>query len=98
MCEFHKARPHTRKLTKCYNVKEDESKEEDDPRKLNITKLEGLREVQGHELSDIALDYSNPKKMTQINIGMPRNPKLAIIGDYWDKEIVAQIVDLLRQC
>ena len=36
-------------------------------------------------------------KTTKVNIGMVENPKLAIIGDYWDEQIVSHIADLLRE-
>ena len=36
-------------------------------------------------------------KTMKIDIGMLENPKLAIIGDYWEEETVAQFVDLLRE-
>ena len=38
-----------------------------------------------------------PLKPTKVNIGMDENMKFATIGDYWDKELVAQIVDLPRE-
>jgi hypothetical protein len=28
---------------------------------------------------------------------MEETPKMAIIGDYWDQEIVTQVVDLLKE-
>lgn len=36
-------------------------------------------------------------KTTKVNIGIEENTKLDIIGDYWNEEIVSQIVDLLRE-
>ena len=88
LCKCHKDFHHTRELEECHNVKEDEPKEEDDSRKLNITESEGFREVQGPKLSITTPNYSNPMKKTKINIGTLENPKLAIIGDYWDEEII----------
>ena len=80
----------------CYNIKEVEPKEEDDPRNLNIQESKGYKEIQGLNLSATMLGYSKTMKTRRVNIGIEENPKLAIIGDYWDEEIVSQIIDLLR--
>ena len=36
-------------------------------------------------------------KIKKLNIGSPKNPKLANIGDYWNEELVAKITDLLHE-
>jgi hypothetical protein len=36
-------------------------------------------------------------KTKKHNIGTKEAPKMAIIGDYWDQEIVTQVVDLLKE-
>ena len=33
-------------------------------------------------------------KINKVNIGPPENPKFTNIGDYWDEETVAKIMDL----
>ena len=43
------------------------------------------------------LEYSKPLKTAKVNIGTKENPKLAIIGDYWEEEIVSKILDLIRE-
>ena len=36
-------------------------------------------------------------KTTKVNTGIEENPKLDIIGDYWDEYLVSQIANLLRE-
>lgn len=85
LCKYHKDCHHTRELTEYYNIKEGQLEEEEDLRNINIQESEGFREVQEPMLSDVALEYSKPMKITKVNIRMPKNPKLVIIGDYWEK-------------
>jgi hypothetical protein len=35
--------------------------------------------------------------MKKHNIGTEEAPKMVVIGDYWDQEIVTQVVDLLKE-
>ena len=42
-------------------------------------------------------DYNGPIKTKRHNIGTEEAPKMAIIDDYWDKEIVTQVVNLLKE-
>jgi hypothetical protein len=35
--------------------------------------------------------------MNKINIGTVENPKMAIIGDYWDEKTMESITELLRE-
>lgn len=84
MCEYYNALQHTRELAEFYNIKEDESKEEEDPIKVNINELKGFIEVRRPILNDCALKYSIPTKTTKLNIGTSKNPKLVVIGDYRD--------------
>jgi hypothetical protein len=42
-------------------------------------------------------DYTGPIKTKKHNIGIEEAPKMAIIGDYWDKETITQVVDLLKE-
>lgn len=69
-------------LVDLYNIKEDDVKEEEDPRSLNV-------------LDTATPNYSKSIKDKIINIGIKENPKLAIIGNYWGEEIVTQIANLL---
>lgn len=69
LCEYHRARLHMRDLVECYNIKEDELEEEEDPKKVNINKLEGFREVKRPVLKDYLPEYLKPMKMMKVNIG-----------------------------
>ena len=41
--------------------------------------------------------FLKPLKIKKVNIGSPENPKFVNIGDYWDDEIVRNIIDLLHE-
>jgi len=45
----------------------------------------------------VALNYNGLIKTNKHNICTEETPKMAIIGDYWDKEMVTQVVDLLKE-
>ena len=36
-------------------------------------------------------------KRNKHNIGIETNPKMAIVGDYWDEVIVSQVIDLIKE-
>ena len=75
-----------------YNLTRDPN---DDPTNINILESEGTCVVEG---SDISSDqFLKPLKIKKVNIGSPKNPKFANIGDYWDEETVAKITDLLHE-
>jgi hypothetical protein len=69
-------------LLSCYHVNE-EAPYEDDPCKIHITKIEGEREVEVQSLESET--FAAPFKFKKVNIGMNNNPKMEIIGDYWDE-------------
>ena len=62
-----------REMEELYSINEDEQEEEEDLRKNNINESKGFREVWGFELSDFALEYSNPVKTTKVNIRKMEN-------------------------
>ena len=39
---------------------------------------------------------SQPLKIRKVNIGTEENPKFASVGDYWDKETMEKITDMLH--
>jgi hypothetical protein len=65
------------KLQGCYNINVDD---DDDPRKVNITEIEGQRDVEGLE---VKLPFiGQPIKIRKFNIGIEETPKLANVRDY----------------
>jgi hypothetical protein len=38
-----------------------------------------------------------PIKVNKVNIWTNDNPKMEIIGDYWDEKIVERIIELLQE-
>jgi hypothetical protein len=67
------------KLQSYYNINVDD---DDDPRKVNITEIEGQRNVEG---LGVELPFiGHPIKIKKVNIGIEETLKLANVGDYWD--------------
>ena len=40
---------------------------------------------------------NQPLKILKLNIGIEENPKFSNVGDYWDKETMEKITDLLHE-
>jgi hypothetical protein len=40
---------------------------------------------------------SAPIKIKKVNIGTAEQPKMVIIGDYWDEQTLESITELLRE-
>ena len=76
----------------CYNFAADE---EEDPRNVNIPKLEGSCNVQGLALE--IPEITEKVKIKKVSIGTEVDPKFASIGDNWNDETVGHIVDLLQE-
>jgi hypothetical protein len=74
---------------------QEEAPDEDDPRNIQITKIEGEREVESPYL-ELEL-FVAPIKVKKVNIGTTEYPKMAIIGDYWDEQTLERITELLRE-
>ena len=77
-------------VMKRYNFAADE---EEDPRNVNIAESEGSHDVQGPALE--LLEITEKVRIKKVNIGTEEDPKFASIGDYWDDETKAHIIDLL---
>ena len=78
----------------CYNLS-GEPKDDDELQNVNILDLEESQDVAA---PDIPMDsMSQPLKMGRVNIGSEENPKFVNIGDYWDEETMAKIMDLLHE-
>ena len=83
-----------KELLSCYHVQE-EAPDEDDPCNIQITEIEGEREV---EFLSLELEvFPAQIKVKKVNIGKNDNPKMASIGDYWDEKIVEKITKLLHE-
>ena len=62
---------------------------------INIPETEGSRDIAA---SDVPIDpMSEPLKIRKVNIGIEENPKFASVGDYWDEETMARIMNLLHE-
>jgi len=72
---------------------QEEASDEDDPHNIQITKIEGERELEGPTLESEA--FSAPIKVNKFNIGMKKNPKMESIRDYWDEKTLERITELL---
>jgi hypothetical protein len=95
MTEYQQQNKQTvKELLSCYHV-EEEAPDEDDPRNIQITEIEGEREVEGPSLESKV--FVAPIKVKKVNIGTIDNPKMVCIGDYWDEQMVERITELLRE-
>lgn len=47
-------------------------------------------------MSSSMLDYNKLVKTKNHHIGTEENPKMAIIGDYWDEDTMTQVVGILK--
>ena len=74
---------------------QEESRDEDDPHDIQIEEVEGEREVEGPPLELKVIVASI--KVKKVNIGTVENPKMDIIGDYWDEKIVESTTESLRE-
>jgi hypothetical protein len=79
-------------LQGCYNINADD---DDDPRKIHITEIEGQRDLEGAgaELPFIG----QPIKIKKVNIGIEETPNLANVRDYWDVATINKITELLHE-
>ena len=78
----------------CYNLF-GEPEDDDELWNVNIPESEGSCNVPS---PDISMDsMSHPLKIQKFNIGMEENPKFANVGDYWDDETLAKIMNLLHE-
>jgi hypothetical protein len=53
--------------------------------------LKGEHALKGKVWRWLCTDYGHPIKTKKHNIGTEEAPKMAIIGDYWDKETVTKL-------
>ena len=74
---------------------EEEAPDEDDLHNIQITYIEGEREVEGPYLESKV--FVAPIKVKKFNIGTNDNPKMESIGDNWDEKIVERVTELLRE-
>jgi len=70
---------------------------DNDPCDIQIKESEGECALKGKEVDTVALDYNGLIKTKKHNSATEEVPKMVIIGDYWDKETVPQVVELLKE-
>ena len=78
----------------CYNLS-GELADADELWNVNILESEGSHDVAALEIPTDSM--SHPLKIRKVNIRSKENPKFANIGDYWDEETMAKIMDLLHE-
>jgi len=71
--------------------------DKDDSRGIQIKETKGECAVEGKASEMIASDYGRSIKTKKHSIGIEEAPKMVVIGNYWDKETVTQVVDLLKE-
>ena len=78
----------------CYNLS-GELEDDDELWNVSISESEGSRDVGAPDIPTDSM--SQPLKIRKVNIGSKENPKFANVGDYWDEETMARIIDLLHE-
>jgi hypothetical protein len=80
------------KLKGFYNINVDE---DNDPKKVDIVKTEGQRDIEG---PGVEIPFiGKPIKIKKVNIGIEKTLKLANVGDYWDAATIDKITELLHE-
>jgi len=81
----------------CIKVENDPQDPEDLEGLRHLTFKESaiIREVRDTPSGNSSGSYTHPMKLWKMNIGSQENPKLASIGDYWDKQTMIEIQTLL---
>jgi hypothetical protein len=71
----------------CYKIEKDLEILDDleELRNLTIKEVEGSREIQNIIPSQTDGSYNYPLKLCKVNIGTTEQPKIAMVGDYWDE-------------
>ena len=78
----------------CYNLSR-EPEDDDELWNVNIPESEGSCDVAAPNIPTYSM--SHPLKIKKVNIGSEENPKFSNVGDYWDEETMAKIMDLLHE-
>jgi len=76
---------------------EDGDIDDNDPQGIRIKEFEGECAMEGKVEEMVASYYGHPIKTKKHNINIDEAPKIVIIDEYWDKEIVTQVVNLLKE-
>ena len=82
-----------RHALECYNMTT--KGEDEDPRNINIPKIEGHHKVEGSQIENP--DITATLKTRQVNIGTEAESKFTNIGDYWDDAIVDKVTEMLQK-
>jgi hydroxymethylpyrimidine pyrophosphatase-like HAD family hydrolase len=80
----------------CWKVDVDNI-DDKEPQGIQINKSEGEHALKGKRMKMTTPHYNGLIKTKKHNIGTKEAPKMAIIGDYWDKETITQVVDVLKE-
>jgi hypothetical protein len=72
-----------------------EEHDEEYPRNVQVLETKGEQSIEEPYIEYVT--YTQPIKTQKVNIGMPKNPKFAQIGEYWSDEIVEKIPYLLQE-
>ena len=81
-------------MMECYNLS-GEPEDDNELCNINILETEGSRDVATPDVPTVPM--TQPLKIKKVNIGIEENLKFANVGDYWDKETMVNINDLLHE-
>lgn len=83
LCPMHKHSQNIQEFMELYNVVE-MGEDDDKPRNIQISVVKGGHPMGGPKLQSIK--YIQHIETNKVNIGIDENPKMVVIGDYWDDE------------
>jgi hypothetical protein len=78
-CNVHKESTKNNELLEFYKINKND-KEEEDPRNVHVSKIEGEHDIVGLELESNT--YINTLRVKKLNISTEEKPKFENIGDY----------------
>jgi hypothetical protein len=93
---YHQSVEELKEAVHCWKIDVDNI-DDDDLHDIHIKESEGECALKGKAVEMVAPYYNGLKKTKKHIIDTKEAPKMAIIGDYWDNEMVTQVVYLLKE-
>jgi hypothetical protein len=93
---YHQSLEELKEAVHCWKIDVDNI-DDDDLHDIHIKESEGECALKGKPVEMVAPYYNGMKKTKKHIIDTKEAPKMAIIGDCWDNEMVTQVVYLLKE-
>jgi hypothetical protein len=93
---YHHPMEKLKEAVHCWKI-DVENIDDEDPHGIQIGEFEGEFTIKGKETYMTTPYYNSPIKIKKHNIDTEESPNMPIIGEYRDKEMVTQVVYLLKE-